>query len=664
MKKKRFMKLLALASCVTLLTGCESEAFFGLGKYWNQFADWGSGLLEKLGLKDKEQKDEKESEDKPSGEGEQGGEQGGEEEQPKVPSLVVAELPEKLDVRASLDLDEYVTITNIDSYSVALADDSANLASLEGHVITTLGEGEVKFTVSAGELSQNCSVSVVSSVREYLQEKFTEAKNRYSVIEFDYDEVAQEYYQYDYFIHSSKYILTKHFSRDAEQNIVPGGWLTFGDDDFFSFTVQKNDQNQDEVVLGAQSAAVYMDVYNPEIEVDYYFEDDAVYSYDEEDDISMIVLNGEQATFFAQEAVMCYGGEVEGESTTYHVAQVAFYLEHYEDEDVLNYVIYVTDDADSTGKLLTYSYGEIWFGDDAGDALLDAYCVPENKPAATDYWEYFSKFGLSGLGLSDFVLSDESQYLPLKGSYSVEYGWFDDNGDPMAAPTSGTWSYFPEGSKLMFLSGTSIWNVEEVYDEQSGQLTDYKPSSGKIAVTSEGENPTTTIYDIYPQQTGYTALESDDANLWADDEFTFAGIRDRNNYAPGSIEKAEDVFVTVPAQNEGEDPTQEYDHTEFSFQQGKVTGLLDTLIAGDDDLYYVGAVIKALANQQGVNLYNYFGGKLSIDPAYGVFTLSLSFGVQNLGTWEVKFTSEYDSSAAAMADSWTQQMIENVINAA
>ena len=59
MKKKRFMGLLALASCVTLLTGCESEAFFGLGKYVNQVADWGTGLLEKLGLKEAEKKDEK-----------------------------------------------------------------------------------------------------------------------------------------------------------------------------------------------------------------------------------------------------------------------------------------------------------------------------------------------------------------------------------------------------------------------------------------------------------------------------------------------------------------------------------------------------------------------------------------------------------------------------
>ena len=665
MKKKRFMGLLALASCVALLTGCESNAFFGLGKYVNQVGDGFNGILEKLGLKKAEQKEEKQSEEEKQS-GEQGGEQqqgGGEQEQPATPTLTVAELPAKLDVRESLDLDQYVTITNLESYSVELASESANLASLEGHVLTTVGEGEVKFTVSAGELSKECSVNCVSSVREYLQEQFTAAKNRYSVIEFEYDQTAQEYYMSDYFVHSSKYILTKYFAKDANNNIVPGGWLTFGDEDVFQYTIGENDQSEEEVVLGAQSAAVYLDVYNPEIEVPYYFGQNAVYEYDEQYDVDMIVLEGEPAIFFAQEAVMCYEGAVLGQTTTYTVARVEFYLEEYQDDVALDYMIYVTDDADSTGELLGYSFGEIWFGDDAGYALLDAYCVPENKPVATDYWNYFSKFGLTGVGLGDFVVSDKSAYLPGPyGLYSVEYGWFDDNGNPMAAPTSGTWSYFPEGGSLMFLSNTSIWSVEGVYDEQ-GQLVNYVPSYGKVAVTGEGENPATTIYDIYKAQTGYTALESEDATLWSNADFTFAGIRDRDNYAPGSIEEAKDVFVTVPAQTEGEDPTEEYDHTEFTFQQGKVKGLLDTVIAGDDNLYYVSAVINAFANQ-GTNLYNYFGGELSIDPAYGIFKLSLSFGVQNLGTWEVTFTSQYNTSAASMANSWAQQMITNVINAA
>ena len=71
MKKKRFMKLLALASCVTLLTGCESEAFFGLGKYVNQVGDSFNNILVKLGLKDEEKKEQKDSEQEQQ-QGEQG----------------------------------------------------------------------------------------------------------------------------------------------------------------------------------------------------------------------------------------------------------------------------------------------------------------------------------------------------------------------------------------------------------------------------------------------------------------------------------------------------------------------------------------------------------------------------------------------------------------
>ena len=665
MKKKRFMGLLALASCVTLLTGCESNAFFGLGKYVNQVGDGFNGILEKLGLKKAEQKEEKQSEEEKQQSGEQGGEQqqgGGEQEQPATPTLTVAELPAKLDVRESLDLDQYVTITNLESYSVELASESANLASLEGHVLTTVGEGEIKFTVSAGELSKACSVSCVSSVREFLIEQFNEAKNRYSVVEFSYDQANDEYYVSDYVVHSSRYLLTKYFAYDANQNIVPGGWLSFDDEDLFKFTVEENAQGEDEIVLGDQAAAVYFSVYNPEIEAAYYFERNGSYEYDDQYDIDMIVLEDEPATYWAQEAMMLYDGEVTGQSTTYHVKRVEFYLEEYQNEVALDYMVYVTDDADASGELLGYSFGEIWFGDDAGDDLLDAYCVPENKPVAVDYWNYFSKFGLSGVGLGDFFLSEDSAYLYPRGIYSLSYGWFDDNGNPIAKPTSGNWSYMPVGSKLMFVSDTAAWDVEEVYDDTTGDFLGYSPASGKIEVAGEGTNPNV-VYDVYGTSTGYTAEVADEAKLWAANEMLFAGLRDRTNYAPGSIASAEDVTVTVPAQTEGEEPTEEYDHTVFTFQQGKVKGLVDTLIDGDNGLYYLGVLINFYAGYN-VDLYEYFGGELTVYPMTGKTVLSLSFGVQDVGTWEVTFTSQYSTAAASQANTWADQIIANVINAA
>ena len=650
MKKKRFMGLLALASCVTLLTGCESNAFFGLGKYVNQVGDGFNGILEKLGLKKAEQKEEKQSEEEKQQSGEQGGEQqgGGEQEQPATPTLTVAELPAKLDVRESLDLDQYVTITNLESYSVELASESANLASLEGHVLTALGEGEIKFTVSAGELSKACSISCVSSVREFLIEQFNEAKNRYSIIEYDYDQTAEEYYMSDYVIHSSRYLLTKYFDYDANQNIVPGGWLSFDDEDLFEYTLQENAQSEVEVVLGDQANSVYFDVYNPEIETAYYFQKNGTYEYDEEYKVDMIVLEGDPAIFWAQEAMMRYQGKVSGQSTTYTVARVEFYLEEYQDEKVLNYMAYVTDDADETNKLLSFSYGEIWLGDDAGYALMDAYCVPENKPVAIDYWNYFSKFNLTE-GLGDFFIStDDTACTPCAGLYSLEYGWCDDNGDPIACPTTGAFSYMPVGSKMMFLSENSVWDVSPVYDETTGDLLGYNPNSGKMLVEGEGTDPDV-VYDIYSSQTSYTAIEAEEAKVWADEDLVFAGLRDRDNYAPGCFSEAKDYG----------DENGDYLCTVFTFQDGKSAGLIDALIDGDDGLYYLGYFISYYATNYGRNLYNYFGGTLTVYPMNGIVQLRLEFSWDDNQNWAVTFTSQYAPSAATQCANFEAYMLAN-----
>lgn len=658
MKKKRFMKLLALASCVTLLTGCESEAFFGLGKYVNQVGDSFNNILVKLGLKDEEKKEQKDSEqEQQQGEqGEQGGEQGGgEQEQPKTPKLEVAELPEKMDVREELDLDDYVTLTNLESYSVELDSSSANLASVEGHKLTTLDEGEIAFTVSAGELSQKCSVSCVSATREFLVEAFGAAKNRYTVLSYDYDNNDQLYVD-DYYVHSENYILTQYFDYDANQNIVPGGWLTFGDDDVFQYTVEENASGDDEVVLGQQKSAVYMDVYNPEIEVDYYFGDHAHFEYDEQYDEKLICLDSAASMYWAQETIMRYQGEVTGTSATYYFDEFQFVLGEYEDqttgetEQYLEWYAYVV--AEGTTDQLLFGFGEILFGDDAGDDLLDAYCVPANKPEAIDYWNYFHP----QLGLGDFFISDESLYLPATGLYSMSYGWTDDNGNPIECPVaSGNFTYMPVGSKLMFLSSTSVWDVSPVYDENN-QLTGYAPNSGKMEV--EGEGGAKLVYDIYPTQSGgYTALEAEETSAWGDDEMVFAGLRDRANYPAGCFSSVEDVYVTVPGQNEGDPSTEEYDHTVFTFQAGKVLGLLEALIDGDDGLYYLGALINAY----GTSLTNYFYGELTIYRDYGIAVLHVSLGWDDNENWELTFTSQYSSAAASQAASFEAYMAANVI---
>ena len=669
MKKKRFMKLLALASCVTLLTGCESEAFFGLGKYVNQVGDSFNNILVKLGLKDEEKKEQKDSEqEQQQGEqGEQGGEQGGgEQEQPKTPKLEVAELPEKMDVREVLDLDDYVTLTNLESYSVELDNSSANLASVEGHKLTTLDEGEIAFTVSAGELSQKCSVTCVSEVREFLVEAFGAAKNRYTVLSYDYDNNDQLYVD-DYYVHSDKYLLTQYFDYDANQNIVPGGWLSFEGEDLFEFTVQEDANGDDQIVLGDQASAVYFNVYNPEIEVDYYFGEHAHFEYDEQYDEKLLCLDADSSIYFAQEAIMRYQGKVTGQSATYYFDEFQFSLGEYEDpttgetEQYLTWYAYVVEAG--SDEQLFYGFGEILFGDDAGDEMLDAYCVPENRPAGVDYWYFMdSLYGGTGVvGLGDFFLSEDSLLYYPRGIYSLSYGWCDDNGDPIACPTDGNFSYMPVGSKLMFVSDNSAWDVSAVYDDTTGDFLGYSPNSGKMLVEGEGTDPDV-VYDIFSTQTGYIAEVADEASVWKANDMLFAGLRDRANYAPGYIADAQHVTVEVPAQNEGEEPTQQYSHSVLTFQSGKVGGLIDALVAGDDGLYYLGVLIQFYA-QYGTNLVDYFDGTLTLVPGSGVAQLRLSFGWDDNQNWAVTFTSQYSSAAAQQAQAWEAAMLTNVINA-
>ena len=142
----------------------------------------------------------------------------------------------------------------------------------------------------------------------------------------------------------------------------------------------------------------------------------------------------------------------------------------------------------------------------------------------------------------------------------------------------------------------------------------------------------------------------------------FAGLRDRANYAPGYIADAQHVTVEVPSETEGEDPTVQYSHSVLTFQSGKVGGLIDALVDGDDGLYYLGVLIDFYAGY-GTNLVDYFDGTLTLVPGSGIAQLTLSFGWDDDQNWAVTFTSQYNSGAAQQAQSWEAYMLANVINA-
>ena len=662
MKKKRFIRLLALASCVTLLTGCESEAFFGLGKYWNQFTDWGNGLLVKMGLKKEEQKDEKKDEEKPSGD--QGGEQGGQEEQ-KAPSMSIAELPERLEVGEALDLDEYVTLENASEYEVVLEANSASLAKVEGHVLTATDEGRISFTVKCGDLSKSLSIDAVRGSREALIEYFDGVGNQYTAVVYQEEQTAgdetpddetddeYEWLMADILLHDTNYILS-FYNWDEDETTgeaIPGGFLRFGEEaeECYTFTIEEDDQGDEQVVLDRELGLVYFNAYNPDFGVDF---SEAEYEYDEEYDMDLYVIEGNDAKWFAEESLLVPGGAF-GSQGQYPVDRVEFTIydeaEEGEPESLaVDAYVYVTFQGEEVPVEIATLYTD---EESVGYELLQEYCVAENKPAGVDYWYYFGS-----VGLGDFFLGKESLVVGQTGLISVEYGWCDDNGDPIDMPESvlteanGNFAYLPIGSKTMITTPTSVWEVDD----------SYSPLGGKMLVEGESESDPDVTYNIYKTQTGFYAEEADEG-VWDDGSLVFAGVSARANYAPGKISAAQDITHMEPGENEGDPETEVYDGTLFTFGTGKVGGLIDALVAGDDGLYNLGVLISFYA-QYDVDLVSYFDGSLFVDPNSGAVQLTFEFGWATNENWAVTFTSMYYPGVASLAASFEASMLD-VINA-
>ena len=590
-----------------------------------------------------------------------------------IPGISLKELPAYGLVDKELDLDEYVELVGVSEFSVELSDDSKSFASLDGHKISFDAEGEVKFTVSAGGKSASGSIESIRESRLALMDYFEGIGNRYSVLAYheyqvagedtedDYSDDEYEWQMDDIIFHDTNYILSLG-SWDSDEETgepIPGGFLRFGEEaeSAYQFSILETEPASEEeeaeeyVELGKKLSSIYLEAYNPEFGVDFA---KASYSYDEDYDMDLYVIEGDDAKWFAQESLFIPSGTP---YTGYPVSKVEFniYNEAEEGEEpslAVDAYAYINYGGDYLVEIATLYTDE----ESVGYPLLQEYCVPENEPAGEDFWNYFSEY----VGLGDFFLSPTS-YVGPNGIVSLEYGWVDSEGNSIETPESVAEYYFvylPSGSKTMFMSETSIWEVEPVYQEE--ELVGYNPISGKMALTSGDEEPVTTVYNIYSAETetGYFAEVADDG-VW-DGASAFAGLANRDNYPRGAIAEAEDLYIEIPAEEEGQEPTKSYDGTAFYFYDGHVTGFIDALVAGDDGLYNLGAIISIYA-QYGADATEYFGGTLTIDPNSGYVNLVVEFVWDDDEIWQVSFTSSYNPNVTQLTSSYEAFMAQNVI---
>ena len=604
MKKKRFMKLLALASCVTLLTGCESEAFFGLGKYANKIADWGVGLLEKLGLKEAEKKEEKGSEDKPSGGGEQGGEQGGQEggqegggqegggeETPKDPSIDVVGLPENMFIGEKLNLDEYVTVENAESFEVELASGSDEVASLEGHVLTFIGEGTCEFTVSAGEASEDCSLTVYSFLRSLYYNSFKDIGNHYTVYGYDYyqDEDTGEYVDYlcSIIYHSDNYIFEEFFDKDGADD-GNMGLLTFTGKNCYSFEVSANETTGDpEVVLDEKYSALTFNAYNPaEFDALYYFGYYADVQWSAQTG-ETLVLEGNYASWFAEETI--FGMDLkDNEGVTYTYSKIVLGAVDVSDENATEpeYVFYGTayvspEDSETLYFQLYFEFDL----EDYGVDFLESYCVPENAPPTTDYYnDYFENHVLSDYLLSDAVTS----VLGSSGYISYSFGCTDGTMTPIDQPDGSFYdSYY--GAKLAVGSGVTVCGQNSVWElDENDNIADgfMKTESGVFYAA-----PTGNEY--------YTQAVAQYNSPW-DSAIGFAGLRNAQNWP-------EDVFSGVAVDDES-NPTK----VTFSLESGQYFELFQVLMTGVGNEGILD-FISFFRTKYSIDFFPYFSTSLTID---------------------------------------------------
>ena len=516
MKKKRFMKLLALASCVTLLTGCESEAFFGLGKYANKIADWGVGLLEKLGLKEAEKKEEKGSEDKPSGEGEQGGEEGGQEgggqegggqegggeggeggegggqEEIEV-AITVKDFQPEFEVGDTIDLDEYVTldVENV-SFSVEVASASSELASVEGHVLSVLGAGDISFSIKAGKSEKECSIKAVEmhASRAFMIDYFKDFGHRYTAEITSYDSEQGVLVTDDVIYHNTNYVYQANAGKDDNGNPYGLGFLRFEETDekAYLFTVELDDNQEEQVILDDKYGISYLtEYYNSDFHVDF---SKIAYEYDAEYQEECYVLKDDEARYFARDVLFVANGLAYGVAP---ITRVEFSIFNFGTSAEPDYEVCAYPTFQYGGK--TYYYGYCFLSndpDDIGYPLVDAFCVPENRPVLKDYYneflsndEYFDGTEVFyGKKLSDLLLAPEGVF-GASGSISGLFGWIDPSTyefldeDLSSVETSWFGGTLPNGYYSYLTGENSIWEVEEVYENE--QFDHYEPIQGVMS---------------------------------------------------------------------------------------------------------------------------------------------------------------------------------------
>jgi hypothetical protein len=601
MKKKRFMGFLGLLSCATLLTGCDLPAPLQSAVEWSK-EHIVSPIKDLLPGEKEEKKTPVTPEPQP-------------EPQPEA-EIKVEGLPESFDLGTEVDMDKYVSLVGLESYEIVPASEESLL--VEEHVIMPILEGDVSFKLKSGDVEKECSFKATSSMRAGFEEYFTDVGRNYEVYLSDYD--AEEGWQtFEGVVHNDKYVV----SQASGEAIV-----RFDNTKHTFYCVLEYDESTYQYT-GVDEESVeridplYFDIgYNPELDIDF---EETVAAYDASSKSEFIALSGEYATWFAEQTMFLPNGEVtyyqldpetgdyiideetgKYATVSYPIEEIQFEYSQVEFDEELydSMTAYVFAKGDE--GLFFYAAADFYKGEDyEGFPILDAYCVPENKPELTDYWTYFEDFTLG-----DLFPSPES-VLGSAGFISLQYGWMDSQGNYVDNPCDPqTWFgyYFLNYASEWVYSESSIWSITEVYDEETQEFLDYSPLAGKMEVGDEEK----AVYDVYATEEGFY-LEADDKNasIWNDSTATFGALREQSSWGEGCFSAA---YTPEETEQEG--------YYSFSFAGGSFHDILYSVFAADEQGYlgYVQYTFDYFAST-GTNLEDYTMAAMSVDLVNSEVTL-------------------------------------------
>ena len=575
------------------------------------------------------------------------------------PAIVINNLPEKVYVGSSFDLSQFVSLTSLSAFTFELDSASQDLVSVEGNVISILGEGEIKFTVKAGELSKECSVLGIRESRDKLIQYVNGVENNYTVNVYELGQVAGEdtesedddeydFVLADMLVHTSKYLLSHtQWSYDqATQQPIPGGWLKFSadDTDLYKFTIGSEGEGTDEhevVELGDQASPMLFDAYNGPLGLDFATME---YAFDSEAQLDSYVLKGDAAKQFAQNSLFMPGGKLYLQSGTYDFTKIEFSYENVASQEEPEYalVAYAYFLNTNDNKEYLWSINEFYVDEESvGLELLDEYCVPEHKPVVKDYWNYFNDYTLGELFFGPESL------LGTDGVISLAYGWFDDEGKAISLPSDidpeSVFGALPVGSSQYLSSADSFWEYVPIIEDEA--VVDVKPTHGKMTVTS-AEPETSVLYDVYSIQNEpyYAAEEADEASVFEDLSLTFGHLRSQESWPSGIIASDKEL-------DDGS--------VEFTFGASKSAPVLFSLIESCEGLKMLGTIINYLITQN-LDISEWFDGTMTVDVEHKTVNITLGFLWDDGQNYLVMANFQANSSAAAKCATWSQQIKEAI----